>query len=97
MTQQLGNSHLSSQPRKTMEPHTSRFYKLRPTNKSRYCGDEVNVFDLHSGVQKVIAVLLTDFYPINIKNNPNVEIKLQIVTLKVQTSTNLPQVLGASF
>ena len=61
MTQQLGNPHLSSQPRKTMESHTLRFYKLRPINKSRYRSDEVNVFDLHSGVQKVIAVLFEDF------------------------------------
>ena len=61
MIQQLGNPHLSSQPRTTMESHTFWFYKLRPTNKSRYRSDEVNVFDLHSGAQKVIAVLFEDF------------------------------------
>ena len=64
-----------------MESHTLWFYKLCPTNKSLYRCDEVNVFDLHSGVQKVIAVLFEDFYPINIQNNPNIEIKLQFVSL----------------
>ena len=60
VTQQLGNPHLSSQPRKTMESHTLWFYKLRPTNQSLYRRDEVNVFDLHFGVQEVIVVLFED-------------------------------------
>ena len=44
-----------------MELNTLWFYKLRPTNKSHYHSDEVNIFDLHSGVQKVIAILFEDF------------------------------------
>ena len=61
MSQQLGNPHLSSQPRKALESHTFWFYKLHPTNKSRYRSDEVNVFDLRSATLKVIAVLFKDF------------------------------------
>ena len=57
----IRSSTFGFHPRKTMQSQTFWFYKLRPTNKSRYRSDEVNVFDLHPRVQKVVAVLFEDF------------------------------------
>ena len=61
ITQQPGDPHFSSQLRKTMHSHTLWFYELQLRNKSRYRSNEVNVFDLHSGLQKAIAVLFENF------------------------------------